>query len=36
MPILNGWDFLAEFIKIAIPHKVAIYLVVPQKLSKQQ
>ena len=24
MPILNGWDFLAEFIKIAIPHKVAI------------
>lgn len=27
MPILNGWDFLAEFIKIAIPHKVAIYLI---------
>ena len=36
MPILNGWDFLAEFIKIAIPHRVAIYLVVPQKLSQQQ
>lgn len=27
MPVLNGWDFLTEFVKINIPFKVDIYLI---------
>jgi CheY-like chemotaxis protein len=27
MPVLNGWDFLTEFVKINIPIKVDIYLI---------
>jgi CheY-like chemotaxis protein len=27
MPVLNGWDFLAEFIKINVLHNVNIYLI---------